>query len=463
MASALQKIGAARVKWIITVTIPIVLLLIPQTTFYAYPVKCFFAITVFSILLAAFELVPSALIGLLLTGMYLAFNVAPVNIIMSPWLGTTLYMVLGGYALAGILDKSGILKRISYVLMSKVGSNYMVILFALFFTGVILTILTFGRGYIILAALCLGLCRSLDLLNTRASVGICWACMLGAISAKTFVYCVSMYAVIVGAANGILDGFNVTFFQAIGHNWPMMLVSMFILFVIGKWYNAEGALEGRAYFIQKRQALGPMTSKEKSAAVVLLIVFTLLCTESLHGISNAVVFMLVPWLAMLPIFGHDAKEVLGSINFGIMFFIAGCLSIGTVAASLGFGDLLTTVFTPIIANSGNNPFVIFGGIFAIVFFLNFLMTPMAIWGLFTAPAMQIALDLGMNVRPFVYALGHCAEAVIMPYEYTPYLIVYSFGMISMQDFIKTSCVRCALYLAGFLLLLIPYWMLIGLL
>lgn len=265
MASALQKIGAARVKWIITVTIPIVLLLIPQTTFYAYPVKCFFAITVFSILLAAFELVPSALIGLLLTGMYLAFNVAPVNIIMSPWLGTTLYMVLGGYALAGILDKSGILKRISYVLMSKVGSNYMVILFALFFTGVILTILTFGRGYIILAALCLGLCRSLDLLNTRASVGICWACMLGAISAKTFVYCVSMYAVIVGAANGILDGFNVTFFQAIGHNWPMMLVSMFILFVIGKWYNAEGALEGRAYFIQKRQALGPMTSKEKSA------------------------------------------------------------------------------------------------------------------------------------------------------------------------------------------------------
>ena len=54
--------------------------------------------------------------------------------------------------------------------------------------------------------------------------------MLGAISAKTFVYCVSMYAVIIGAAGDLLDGFSVTFLQAIGYNWPMAVVSMIILF-----------------------------------------------------------------------------------------------------------------------------------------------------------------------------------------------------------------------------------------
>ena len=43
--------------------------------------------------------------------------------------------------------------------------------------------------------------------------------------------------------------------------------------------------------------------------------------------------------------------------------------------------------------------------------------------------MQIALDIGMNVRPVAYALVMSSEAILMPYEYVPYLIVFSFGMI----------------------------------
>ena len=206
-----------------------------------------------------------------------------------------------------------------------------------------------------------------------------------------------------------------------------------------------------------------MTKSEKSAAIFLVVVFALLCTESIHGISNAVVFILLPWLAMLPIFGHDADKIIGTINFGIMFFIAGCLSIGSVASFLGFGDIIAKAFEMVLASRENSVFLIFAGIFGIVFILNFIMTPMAIWGLFTAPVIQLAVNLQMNVLPFVFALGHCAEAIIMPYEYTPYLIVYSFGMIGMTDFIKTSCVRCVIYFAGFLFVLVPYWLFMGLL
>lgn len=458
-----RKLDLVQRKWILSCIIPLLFFAFPTTEVYTMNVKLFFASTIFAIILAALELLPIAVIGLLLTGLYLGLKVAPVATIMAPWSGTTLYMILGGYALAGILDCSGILKRIAYKLMSKTGANYMVLLFCIFFTGVVLTMLTFGRGYIILAALCVGLCRSLDIFDTKMSVGIAWACMLGAVSAKTFVYCVSMYAVIIGAAGDLLDGVTVSFLQAIGYNWPMAIVSMVILFIIGKWYSSNQALAGKAYFDEKYQELGPMTKKEKSAILFLIIVFILLCTESIHGISNATVFILLPWLAMLPIFGQDTAEIIKIINFGIMFFIAACLSIGTVAASLGFSDIISNIFTTFLANNGNSPFLIFGMIFIIVFLLNFVMTPMAIWGIFTIPVLQVALNLDMNVMPFIFALGHCAEAIIMPYEYTPYLIVYSFGMIGMKDFIKTSIVRCILYFAGFLLLLVPYWIFAGLL
>lgn len=69
----------------------------------------------------------------------------------------------------------------------------------------------------------------------------------------------------------------------------------------------------------------------------------------------------------------------------------------------------------------------------------------------------------MDPTAFIYALMHSAEAIILPYEYVPYLCVYAYGMLSMKDFAKMSAVRCVLYFAGFMLVLLPYWMLIGLL
>ena len=71
--------------------------------------------------------------------------------------------------------------------------------------------------------------------------------------------------------------------------------------------------------------------------------------------------------------------------------------------------------------------------------------------------------MGLSPIPFAYAVNACSEAILLPYEYVPYLIVYGFGMISMKDFIKVNILRSVLFFGGFLLILIPYWMLIGLL
>ena len=198
------------IKWLFTIIATVLVALIPTSGFYTINVKIFFAVTIFGILLAAFELLPVVVIGLLMTGCYVLFQVAPLTTIMAPWASETLYMVLGGYALASILDESGLLKRIAYWIMSKVGSNWTMLLVFIYLAGIVLTVLTFGRGYIILAALCLGLCKSLNIFGTKMSVSICWACMLGAISAKTSTYCVSMYAVICNAAQCLLNYFKLT-------------------------------------------------------------------------------------------------------------------------------------------------------------------------------------------------------------------------------------------------------------
>ena len=458
-----SKMNSTTIKWIITLAVTAVLLLLPEVGILTMKVKLFLAITTFCIMLTAFELMPVVFVGFLMPALYVLLGVSTIKTVMSPWVSTTLYMIVGGYALAAVLDASGILKRISYWILSKTGKSWYLLLFVIFIAGVVLTIVTFARGYIILAAMCVGLCKSMDIMGTKRAVAICWACMLGTCSAKCFTYCVSAYAVVINAAQSIIPNHSITFNTAILSNWPMALVSIVILLVIGKWYKGEGDLNSKDYFVEQLRALPALSYREKSAAVTLVILFALLVTEEIHGISNAMVFMVVPWLAMLPIFGQDIEEVLKGINFKIIFFVEACLAIGAVGQEMGFGDLITQYAVPFFQSTGNNYFVIFGVIFGIVFALNFLMTPMAIWALVTAPLIQVAMALGINPDAVIFSLIHCAEAIIMPYEYTPYLIVYAFGMISMKDFIKTSVVKCLIYFPGFLFVLVPYWMLIGLL
>jgi len=70
--------------------------------------------------------------------------------------------------------------------------------------------------------------------------------------------------------------------------------------------------------------------------------------------------------------------------------------------------------------------------------------------------------LGLSPIPFAYAVSASTEAIIFPYEYVPYLIVFGFGMMSMKDFIKINILRSVVFFGGYLLLLVPYWLLIGL-
>ena len=145
----------------------------------------------------------------------------------------------------------------------------------------------------------------------------------------------------------------------------------------------------------------------------------------------------------------------------MIFFIAACMCIGTVATGLGFGQVIAGICAPIFQSTGNNIFVIMGVLFLIVFVLNFLMTPMAIWALITAPLVSIGVAMGLNPEVFIYGLMHSAELIIFPYEYVPFLTVYAYGMVSMGDFIKTSIIRCIIYGVGFFAILLPYWMMIG--
>ena len=168
---------------------------------------------------------------------------------------------------------------------------------------------------------------------------------------------------------------------------------------------------------------------------------------------------LIPWLLLFPGIGCAKKEDVSKMNFGMVFFICACMAIGSVATSLGLGALLQEVVTPLL--SGKSVFVLFLAIWVIMFLGNFVMTPLAMLAAFTVPFLAIAETFGVNPISVLHFMLTAYDQIIFPYEYALYLIFFSFGMISMKDFMKFGAAKTVLNFIICFALLIPWWMFTG--
>lgn len=451
------------IKWLITLVVTAAIFIIPSGGLYTIEMKKFLVITVFALFIIAFEFFPSAVMVILLPVLYIVFGVASVDVVMSPWLSETMLLILGAFMLAAILSETGVLTRVAYYLMSLVNGSYMKLMLAVFFVGVILTFLTFGNGHLILAPLCAGLCIALHVMKNKMGAGIAMACMIGTCTSHTFTYPIQNYAVITGSAAGLADETyaNLTLVTAVVDNIPMFFVALITVIIIAKWYKPDEELENTDFCKQQLAKLGTMSAKEKKSAIILVLTIAYTILAPFFGLNMNWGFMLIPWLAFFPIVRCADKDTFKFMNWEMVFFMSGCMAIGSVAASLGFSTIMSNLLGTVF--SSNSITVSFALLFGLIFLMNFLMTPMAIWALIAAPVMQMALDLGLSQLPFMYSLLSFTEAIVLPYEYAPYLIVYAFGMIRMGDFIKLNVLRCVLFFAGFLLILIPWWKLLGVL
>lgn len=450
------------IKWAVVIGLSAIFLLIPEQGFYTYQFKMFITITVFGLSLAAFEIVPVLLISIIMPALWILFEVAPAATVMSPWVGSTFLMIVGAFFMGATLGDCGLLKRLSFYLLCQVKGKYFSLLVSIMAVAILLNILTFGRAYLIITPLAAGLCISLNGMKKNLGVGIAAAVMLGACTSHAYTYQASNWAVLLRMSEGYIAHSDVTPLGIILHNWPMFFISLLILFLISKWYKPEESLGEVTYFKEQLNKLGAITRREKVNALMLLIVLTYALTVNIHKMDINLGFAILPWLVYLPFLKGADDNTIKKVNLSMIFFVAACMGIGTVAGSLGVGELISELCKTLL-NGRTSATAAMAILFAIIFGLNFLMTPLAIFALIMNPIAMLATDLGFSALPFAYAINACSEAIILPYEYVPYLVVFSFGMMSMKDFVKVNILRSLLFFGGFLLLQVPYWLLIGLL
>ena len=94
---------------------------------------------------------------------------------------------------------------------------------------------------------------------------------------------------------------------------------------------------------------------------------------------------------------------------------------------------------------------------------NFIMSPLAIFAALTIPFVEITTSMGIDPIVTIQMIQMASHEVVFPYENTGYLIMFTFGMMGMKDFIKIFGLKAILSVIYFACVAIPYWKIIGLL
>lgn len=451
----------AFIGWMISVLVPCFIYMVPVSEIFTADLRLFLTITLFVILIIAFELLPQLIAAFLMPSLYLISGLVPVEIAFGSWTSTTVWIVLGGLIFSSVLDDCGLLKRIAFYVIRKCGGTYMGAVFGCFVIGCILNIITFCNGWLVASALVYGVCKAMDLKPSKESSLICFSGTIGATGVTVFLYYPGYYALIETAVRNYIPEYTMGMFETFKYNGIGLLLFLLMIFIMAKIYKINNSKMNfsKDLFDNKYKELGPMTADEKKAIAMIVFLLAYLFSTQFTRLPSAYGFMLIPFVMYLPGIGIGKAETLKNIKFPTVFFVATCLGIGTVGAAVGFGTFLQSIAVPMLAGKSRLVACIAIMIFGMI--ANFFMTPYAMLGGLSLPIAQIAVSLDINPVAAVMILLWSCEILYLPYQSAGNLIMYQYGHYPMKEFVRTEGLKSLLMMIAFIAIMYPMWILLG--
>lgn len=446
-------------KWAVVFIAAAAIWFVPCNEVYTPEVKKFLFVTALGILLVAFELIDLMAVSMMFPVGYILMGLAPMESAYGAWLGTTPMVVIGGYMIANVMDRIGLLKRIAYWCILKVGGSYYGLLYGVLIAGCILNTATGGNAWVIMAAFTFGLCKTFDLGKTMDSALIMFVGALSAGASCVFIYTPYFLSILFSSAKLAGVTYAPTWIEHFIQMLPYAVFILLLVFLLPKIYKPTKKLPGKEFFQKEYEALGKMSMDEKIGTGFMILLIIFMFTGSIHHMELDWAFIIIPWLMFVPGVKVANPDDVKNVDFSMVFFCVACLSIGNVSNYLGIGATVANLLIPILQPLSSN--VVVGAIYVIGVVLNFLLTPFAILGGFSEPIAQVAAGLGINPVGALYSLYVGADQVFLPYEYLSYLIFYAFGLMKMTDFIKLAATKTILASLVVFFVMIPWWHFMG--
>lgn len=457
--------GRSLLKIVPTLAVPVALWFLPL---HLNPIaQHSIAIAVFMILAWATEVMDHGLTGLVGCYLFWALGVTRFDVAFSGFADDTPWFLMGAILLGTMAAKSGLARRLAYLVTIRVGTSYSRLLLALILSDFLLTFLVpSGMARVtIMATVAIGLIDAFGL-GVGSNVG------RGMFLILTYTATVFDKSVIAGAAaitgRGIME--NIGHAEVLWSRWllaylPSDVVTILVAWRLTLWlYPPENAsLPGGIEFLRAELLkAGPWTPVEKKTMALMLIAIGFWATDFLHHISPSMIGLGIGLLGVLPFTRILQIEDLKRVNFLQLFFVAAAVSMGKVLSATKGLDVLTNVvfawMQPLLSHNFLSILALYWSGFVYHIFLaseiSMLGTSMPLLMNFASAHGLSTLKLGMI---WVFASG----GKIFVYQSGVLIIGYAYGYFRSKDILRLGLLMSAVD-SLLLLLVVPfYWPLIG--
>lgn len=454
-----MKISKTARQWIISFIAPAVIMLIPANDLFTPELKLFLSMTIWAIVAFAFNLLNNLVTSIVLLFGYGVLGVCQLSVSLGVFLAEPVWITLCALILVVLIQKTTILERLAYTLVTRVGGSYMgiVIAVAVFSLGARLLLQGALAGVTALAV-AYGICTSLGFGKSRASAGILITAAAVYLDSNYFLYSPDYISVAYATAGAITE-VPVDFMSFLVDNIIYIIPLAVSVLAIGWFSRPKEALSNVDSFKEKLAELGPWQPADKKMLLILVALTVYLFTSRWHGMAMVYGFVFAVVIAFIPALKIGEAGDVAKVNWGAVFFVASCMSIGTVGAQVGFGTFISELALPYLTGMSEVPFMALS--YALAILMNFIMTPAAILSLLPGPLAQICVDHGMSVQAMIHMVYQGGSQLIFAYEASLFMIAFSFGVMSTKDFAKLMGVKFVIQTIGTFTLGLMWWSMMG--
>lgn len=425
------------------------------------------AITSFMIIAWITEAMAHALTGLIGCYLYWALGVVKFEKAFSGFANDTAWFLFGAILFGMMATKSGLARRMAYIVMRRVGNTYARILLGLIISDFLLTFLVPSgiARLVILAAVALGLLEAFGA-GPGSNIG------RGMFLVLTYTASIFDKMIIAGAASitarGLIE--KVGQVEVLWSKWflaylPCDIITIFVAWRLTLWlYPPEkNELPGGTDYLKNELAkMGRWTALEKKTALLMFAAVALWATDFIHHVSPALIGLGIGLFAALPRLGVLDMDDLKRLNYLPVFFVAAAVSMGDVLVTTKALDVLTgTLFgwmEPLVTNVYSSTLVLYWTAFI---YHIFLASEVSMLGTSIPLLMNFAHARGLDPLAVGMIWTFASGGKIFVYQSAVVIVGYSYGYFDGRDMLRIGiCLTIIESLV--LLLLVPfYWPLIG--
>lgn len=408
-----------------------------------------------------------ALTGLMGCYLFWALGVAQFETAFAGFSNSTPWFLFGAMLFGMMATKSGVARRLAYMVMSRVGHSYARLLFGLILTDFLLTIFVpSGIARVcLMAAVALGLIEAFGV-GRGSNIG------RGMFIILTYTASIFDKMIIAGAASitarGLIE--KVGQVEVLWSQWalayiPCDLITIFVAWRVILWLyppERDQLPGGRGYLAEELKALGPWSNLEKKSALLMSLAILLWMTDFIHGISPAMIGLGIGLVATLPRIGVlNANDVKG-LNYLAVFFVAAALSMSEVLRDTKALDVISTLMIawiePFMSNVFGSTVILYWTAFVYHIFLG---DEVAMLSTSIPVLMNFARAHGLNPLSLGMIWTFAAGGKIFVYQSAVIIVGYSYGYFNTRDMLRVGLILTIVQ-SLILLLLVPiYWPLIG--